>query len=67
MGRPVLPPHKGWLEELHDPTLKVLKTKKLKRKEKSWQEEPGGMEEQRWGRSENLDDPELFSKVIVSG
>ena len=54
MGCLVLPPHKGWLEEMHDPTLTVLKTKKLKRKEKSWQEEPGEMEEQRLGRSQKI-------------
>ena len=54
----------GGVGRLH---LTVLRTKKLKRKEKSWQEEPGEMEEQRRGRSENLDDPAQFLKVIVSG
>ena len=40
---------------------KGSKTEKLKRKEKSWQEEPGELEEKGLGRrgegGENLDDP----------
>ena len=43
---------------------KGSKTEKLKRKEKSWQEEPGELEEQRWERGgggvQNLDDPAQF-------
>ena len=36
------------------------KTRELKRKEKSWQEEPGGLEEQWWEGRDSLEDPAIF-------
>ena len=54
----------GWGIGMAPP--KGSKTMKLKGKEKSWQEEPGELEEQRWERVEggggvqNLDDPAQF-------
>ena len=48
------------------PHFESFKTKEAERKEKSWQEEPGELEEKRRGRRENLEDPANFQKVIVS-
>ena len=63
------PARQGWWWSCSTLPNSNLKPTELKGKEKSWQEEPGEMEEQRWGKRggpKNLDDPAEFFQDSLS-